>query len=111
MTRTIKIEPVLNGYIVTVGCQRVVFDNPTALAMKLQRYLMEPEAMEREYMTQSINRDLLLPRPPEPVPLTMRERALEGKLPEPEPPPPCNPARDDRPCPPVAVPRQPGDSF
>lgn len=49
MIRDIKIHAVLNGYVVEVGCQTVVFMSPEALAMAIQQYLNNPEQTEKQY--------------------------------------------------------------
>lgn len=59
MTRTLIIEPVLNGYIVKVGCQRVVFASGDEMLAALARYLVRPDELEKEYWQKSVNRDLL----------------------------------------------------
>lgn len=46
----IKIKAVLNGYIVKVGCQTVVFGSRKKLFRELDRYLDNPSAVEREYL-------------------------------------------------------------
>ena len=51
----IEIETVLNGWIVTVGCQRVVFDNMTMLLDALMDYLDDPKAVEEKWLESSIN--------------------------------------------------------
>ena len=45
----IKIKPVLNGYIVEVGCKTVVFPSRKKLLRELDRYLQDPEGVEEEY--------------------------------------------------------------
>ena len=47
--REITIKPVLNGYVVTVGCSEVVFTSRKKLVKELARYLKDPQAVEEEY--------------------------------------------------------------
>jgi hypothetical protein len=54
--RDIRIEPALNGWIVYVGCSRVVFqDDINKLLRELQRYIQNPDLVEREYINNSPN--------------------------------------------------------
>lgn len=53
------ITPVLNGFIVEVGCQKIVFTNLTILGQELVRYYAAPERVEREYVECAINKQLL----------------------------------------------------
>lgn len=55
MTREIHIRPVLNGYIVTVGCQTVVFTSPAVLTAELLRYYNNPDKVAKEYMANPTN--------------------------------------------------------
>lgn len=48
--RTITIKPALNGYLVTVGCQTLVFNSIETVANELIRYASKPEEVEQEYM-------------------------------------------------------------
>jgi hypothetical protein len=48
--REIRIQPVLNGYTVDVGCKRVVFETAGKLLEELDRYLLNPRAVEHEYL-------------------------------------------------------------
>lgn len=59
MTREIIIRPVLNGFVVQVGCQTVVFDSPAKLVEELTNYLQHPKETEENYRRLSCNRDLL----------------------------------------------------
>jgi hypothetical protein len=56
--REITIRPVLNGFIVSVGCTTVVkecaFD---VLQVELRRYHDNPNMVEREYQSTAVNRD------------------------------------------------------
>ena len=87
----IQIEPVLNGYVVRVGCQTVVFETTDKLLDELRRYMADPQRVEKEYQTQAINAGKLrgtLETAAEPAgPLAMEvERVREAivRLPEPE---------------------------
>lgn len=55
MLRKVTIEPVLNGWIVTVGCQRVVFDDKKIMLEKISEYLSDPEKIEEEYRRFAVN--------------------------------------------------------
>lgn len=47
--RDIIIRKVMNGYVVTVGCQKLVFESQMGMMLELSRYLNSPEKVEREY--------------------------------------------------------------
>lgn len=47
--RDIQITTVLNGYIVRVGCQTVVFGSLTDMLAEIRNYLNDPEATEKRY--------------------------------------------------------------
>lgn len=49
--RNIAINPVLNGFIVAVGCQTVVFKSDTELLLALAEYLKNPSKVEDEYIS------------------------------------------------------------
>lgn len=56
MIREIQISPVLNGYIVKVGCQTVVFDSRDELLTSLSSYLKDPDAIEKFYLMNAVNK-------------------------------------------------------
>jgi hypothetical protein len=57
MLRTLNIEPVLNGFIVQCGCQRLAYTNIDELISDLGSYLREPEATEKRILKdKGINR-------------------------------------------------------
>ena len=53
--RDITIKPALNGYVVRLGCQRLVFPNRELLMRALNDYLDNPEKTEQSYMYGSLN--------------------------------------------------------
>lgn len=85
MTREITITPVLNGFVCHVGCQKVVFSDTTAMLRELGKYYSDPDATEKTYVRDAVNK---MPPQPEPCPPmqcgatveagapTARERAL-----------------------------------
>lgn len=58
MIRDVTITTVLNGWIVTVGCQRVVFNNKGKMLDEISDYLLNPKAMEGKYQRTAINAKL-----------------------------------------------------
>ena len=48
--RAISIKKVMNGYIVTAGCQTLVFGDSETLLKELGRYLEKPREVEKEYL-------------------------------------------------------------
>ena len=59
MIRDVHIHPVLNGWIVKVGCQRVVFTKKSDLLTTLSRYLDNPSTVEKEFLEMSVNAKIL----------------------------------------------------
>ena len=59
MIRKIEIQPVLNGFVVTAGCTVVVFESVEKLTTELRSYLTDPDAVEKQYQTESINANKL----------------------------------------------------
>jgi hypothetical protein len=55
MLRTVTIDPVLNGWIVTIGCQRVVFSDKDLMLGEIGRYLECPDRVEEEYRRDAVN--------------------------------------------------------
>lgn len=53
--RNIRIVPVLNGFIVEVGCQTLVFNRIEDVAEKLVAYQKNPEAVEKLFIENSVN--------------------------------------------------------
>lgn len=50
--RDVTIKKVMNGFIVGVGCQTLVFENATQLLGTLARYIENPAKVEREYIAE-----------------------------------------------------------
>lgn len=59
MIRQIKINAVLNGFIVTVGCQVVVFNTTREMLEAIEDYLNDPIEVEKTYRAEALNSDLL----------------------------------------------------
>ena len=57
MIRDIKIKPVLNGFIVDIGCQELVFNRLTGMIKSLEEYYGadEPDKVEKKWLGKSIN--------------------------------------------------------
>lgn len=49
MGRAVNIQKVLNGYIVNVGCQTVVFNDRDTLLIELSKYFYNPAEREAHY--------------------------------------------------------------
>jgi len=55
--REIHIRPVLNGFIVTVGCTTIVKECGIAdLSLDLVKYYTNPNMVEREYQRKAVNK-------------------------------------------------------
>ena len=53
--RDVTIKSALNGYVVRLGCQRVVFTDRAQMLRALDDYLENPCEVERTYLEKSIN--------------------------------------------------------
>ena len=56
MTREIIIQPVLNGYVCVVGCQRVAFTDKQTMLGQLSEYLDKPDEVEQRYIERAVNK-------------------------------------------------------
>jgi len=63
--REIKIVPCLNGYVVHCGCQTVVFESREKLIEQLNRYLVNPNLTEIDYIKNAVNH--MIPQLPDDV--------------------------------------------
>ncbi len=57
--RDIMIRPVLNGWVVKVGCQHVVYTVGETLLGDLRDYMYDAEEFEKKFIATAINKDLL----------------------------------------------------
>lgn len=73
--RDLTIRAVMNGYIVTAGCQTLVFGTRQELVRELDRYLADPAAVEKEFIRKYGMRFAAMP---------------PGYADTPTPPRPCN---------------------
>ena len=55
MTREIKITPVLNGFVCTVGCQKVVFNDIVDMCENIATYYRNPSKVEKEFLEKAVN--------------------------------------------------------
>ena len=53
--RDVIIKTALNGYVVRLGCQRVVFADRAQMLRALDDYLENPREVERMYLENSCN--------------------------------------------------------
>jgi len=63
----ITIEGVLNGWIVNVGCQTVVFDDEKVMLEEIGHYIKHPEEVEKKYMENRKNHSNSAPDVVEPA--------------------------------------------
>mgnify|MGYP003395068272 CR=1 FL=1 len=54
--KEITIRPVLNGFIVKVGCQELVFPSMEMITKELIRYQVNPDTVEKEYLERAVNK-------------------------------------------------------
>ena len=56
--RELTIIPVLNGWIVKVGCTTVVFTQRHTLLIELNNYIKDPKGTEERFRANSVNKDI-----------------------------------------------------
>ena len=61
MIRAFEVRPVLNGYIVSIGCQKLVYNDREALVGVIDMYLKAPEEVEKTILRTSCNAEFILP--------------------------------------------------
>ena len=54
--KSIIITPVLNGFLVKVGCQEVVFTSLDKMTTEIYAYYTDPEAVEKAYVKSAVNK-------------------------------------------------------
>jgi hypothetical protein len=64
--REVRITPVLNGFIVHVGCQTMVFADIQEVADRLVDYQKAPDTYENMMIENAVNKTMEVPAP-EPV--------------------------------------------
>lgn len=50
MIREIKIYPVYNGFVVTCGCQKFVFNSIDEMTKHITKYYKNPDEYEKEFL-------------------------------------------------------------
>ena len=63
--RSVTVNAVLNGWMVQVGCQTLVYTDPDKLTGDLRDYLRDPKAKETVVIESAVNKRLLqdMPQP------------------------------------------------
>lgn len=56
--REITIRPVLNGFVVSVGCQKLVFPTMGELTCALIDYQRDPDATEKKFIAEAVNKTM-----------------------------------------------------
>jgi hypothetical protein len=68
MVRELHITPVLNGFVVKVGCQTVVFRDVESLGEAITKYYHNPKLIEENYIKFAVNKMMGNPaQPTEPI--------------------------------------------
>lgn len=74
--RPVQIQQVMNGYLVQVGCQTVVFETRAKLLVELEKYTLNPDKCEQEYIADHGN------HPEQQVPCPTPESAMNRVMSE-----------------------------
>ena len=61
--RTLYVRPVLNGFVVEVGCQAVVFNDLAEMLEQIGLYYKDPARLEELYLKNALNQ-VYHPEPP-----------------------------------------------
>jgi len=62
--RDVKITAVLNGWIVKVGCQTLVYNDKKILLHDLGAYMADPKGTEQAFIKNAVNKRLIADAPP-----------------------------------------------
>lgn len=54
--REVRIQPVLNGFMVQVGCQSLVFNRIEDVADNLVAYQKDPAGIEKKFVQACVNK-------------------------------------------------------
>jgi hypothetical protein len=65
--REVIVRPVLNGFVVQVGCQTLVYNRIEDVAENLIAYQKDPEGTEKKFAESAVNKTLGGGPVPEPV--------------------------------------------
>lgn len=76
--RSIRVSPVLNGFVVEVGCQTLVFNRIEDVAENLVAYQKDPDGMEKKFAAAAVNKTL--DNGPVPEPLNRRTTGISARL-------------------------------
>lgn len=63
MIREIQIRAALNGFVVNVGCQTLVFTSKSDLLSQLTEYLNNPKDTEKNFVATACNREHTMSEP------------------------------------------------
>ena len=55
----VRINTVLNGWVVEVGCQTLVFVDRACMLTAVEQYLTAPDASTKRFLTESVNANLV----------------------------------------------------
>lgn len=53
--KSLRVAPVLNGFVIYIGCQIVVLKSVQELACEISRYYTNPASVEKEYIKNAVN--------------------------------------------------------
>jgi hypothetical protein len=56
--RDIRIRPILNGWLVKVGCQEICITDAETLGKEITRYVQRPGEVEKEYLSKALNKNI-----------------------------------------------------
>lgn len=85
MLRSISIEPVLNGFIINIGCQKVVFNKLDELIVELNDYYLHPDIVEERFLKNAVNKTMDNPAQAAYLRTTDRGEGLGPSVPTPYP--------------------------
>ncbi len=59
--KEVRIEPVLNGWVVRIGCATMVALSKEGMLSEIGRYIDDPKGVEKEYATNAVNQGTYSP--------------------------------------------------
>lgn len=48
--KDVRITPAINGWVVYVGCEKLVFENKSNMLLEIDNYIAKPREMEKKYL-------------------------------------------------------------
>lgn len=54
--KEVRVRPILNGFVVAVGCAEIYFLSIEELCVEIARYAKDPDRIEKDYLLNAVNK-------------------------------------------------------